>query len=143
MIVFDLRCGLDHVFEAWFASSAAYDAQAAAGLLACPMCGDTAIAKALMAPSIPAKGNRRADPPPAAAIKAALREIAADQARTLATSSWVGSDFATRARAMHDGDEVVRPIHGQASLAEAKALVADGVPVAPLLCPVVPPEKTN
>ncbi|AIT06435.1 hypothetical protein MC45_08705 [Sphingomonas taxi] len=143
MIVFDLRCGLDHVFEAWFASSAAYDAQAAAGLLACPMCGDTAIAKALMAPSIPAKSNRRADPPPAAAIKAALREIAADQARTLATSSWVGSDFATRARAMHDGDEVVRPIHGQASLAEAKALVADGVPVAPLLCPVVPPEKTN
>jgi hypothetical protein len=143
VIVFDLRCGLDHVFEAWFASSAAYDAQAAAGLLACPMCGDTAIAKALMAPSIPAKSNRRADPPPAAAIKAALREIAADQARTLATSSWVGSDFATRARAMHDGDEVVRPIHGQASLAEAKALVADGVPVAPLLCPVVPPEKTN
>ena len=143
MIVFDLRCGLDHVFEAWFASSAAYEAQAAAGLLACPMCGDTAIAKALMAPSIPAKSNRRADPPPAAAIKAALREIAADQARTLATSSWVGSDFATRARAMHDGDEVVRPIHGQASLAEAKALVADGVPVAPLLCPVVPPEKTN
>jgi hypothetical protein len=143
VIVFDLRCGLDHVFEAWFASSAAYDAQAAAGLLACPMCGDTAIAKALMAPSIPAKSNRRADPPPAAAIKAALREIAADQARTLATSSWVGSDFATRARAMHDGDEVVRPIHGQASLAEAKALVAEGVPVAPLLCPVVPPEKTN
>ncbi|WP_137897670.1 DUF1178 family protein [Sphingomonas sp. 2SG] len=143
MIVFDLRCGLDHVFEAWFASSAAYDAQAAAGLLACPMCGDTAIAKAMMAPSIPAKSNRRADPPPAAAIKAALREIAADQARTLATSSWVGSDFATRARAMHDGDEVVRPIHGQASLAEAKAMVADGVPVAPLLCPVVPPEKTN
>jgi hypothetical protein len=143
VIVFDLRCGLDHVFEAWFASSAAYDAQAAAGLLACPMCGDTAIAKALMAPSIPAKSNRRADPPPAAAIKAALREIAAEQARTLATSSWVGSDFATRARAMHDGDEVVRPIHGQASLAEAKALVADGVPVAPLLCPVVPPEKTN
>ncbi|MEA1084265.1 MAG: DUF1178 family protein [Sphingomonas sp.] len=143
MIVFDLRCGLDHVFEAWFASSAAYDAQAAAGLLACPMCGDTAVAKALMAPSIPAKGNRRADLPPAAAIKAALREIAADQARTLATSSWVGGDFATRARAMHDGDEVVRPIHGQASLAEAKALVADGVPVAPLLCPVVPPEKTN
>ena len=143
MIVFDLRCGLDHVFEAWFASSAAYDAQAAAGLLACPMCGDTAIAKALMAPSIPAKSNRRADPPPAAAVKSALREIAADQAKTLATSSWVGSDFATRARAMHDGDEAVRPIHGQASLAEAKALVAEGVPVAPLLCPVVPPEKTN
>jgi hypothetical protein len=143
VIVFDLRCGLDHVFEAWFASSAAYNAQAAAGLLACPMCGDTAIGKAVMAPSIPAKGNRRADLPPAAAIKAALSEIAASQAKALADSAWVGGDFATRARAMHDGEEAVRPIHGQASLAEAKALVEDGVPVAPLLCPVVPPEKAH
>ena len=143
MIVFDLRCSFDHVFEAWFASGAAYDEQAAAGLLACPMCGDTAVAKAVMAPSIPAKGNRRADLPPAAALKAALRDIAAGQARALADSSWVGSEFATRARAMHDGDEVVRPIHGQASLAEARALVEDGVPVAPLLCPVVPTEKAH
>ena len=49
----------------------------------------------------------------------------------------------TRARAMHDGDEDQRPIHGQATLAEAKALVEDGVPVAPLPLPVVPPDACN
>ncbi|WP_271299151.1 DUF1178 family protein [Sphingomonas sp. CV7422] len=142
MIVFDLRCSGDHVFEAWFASTSAYDDQRAAGQLVCPMCGDTTIGKALMAPSIAAEGNRRRDVAPEA-IKAALQSIAAEQAKALAGSSWVGTDFASRARAMHDGAETVRPIHGQASLAEAKALVDDGVPVAPLLCPVVPPEKTN
>lgn len=143
MIVFDLRCGTGHVFEAWFASSTAYDDQVARGQLACPVCGDADIAKAVMAPSIPAKGNRRDDAPSPALVKDALRRLAADQAKALEGSQWVGRDFATRARAMHDGEESHSPIHGQASLAEAKALVADGVPVAPLPFPVVPPEKAN
>lgn len=143
MIVFDLRCGGGHVFEAWFGSSAAYERQAAAGQVACPICDDTAVAKAVMAPGIPAKGNRRADPPPAALVKDVLRRLAAGQAKALEGSTWVGGDFASRARAMHDGDEAHAPIHGQASLAEAQALVEDGVPVAPLPFPVVPPEKAN
>ena len=78
-----------------------------------------------------------------AAVKAALRELAAAQARALAQSQWVGTDFATRARAMHEGEEAHAPIHGQATRAEAKALVDDGVPVAPLPLPVVPPEAAN
>lgn len=143
MIVFDLRCATGHVFEAWFGSSTAYDAQAAAGQVACPLCGDTQVTKAVMAPSIPAKGNRRADAPPPALVKQALRQLAKGQAEALAGSQWVGGEFAERARAMHDGTEDVRKIHGQASLAEAKALVAEGVPVAPLPFPVVPPEKAN
>ena len=143
MIVFDLRCGIGHVFEAWFASSAAYADQAAAGQVACPLCGDTGVAKALMAPSIPAKGNQRGDTPPPALVKQALHQLAAAQAKALKGSQWVGSAFATRARAMHQGEEDHKPIHGQASLAEAKALVDEGVSVAPLPLPVVPPEKTN
>lgn len=142
-MVFDLRCGAGHVFEAWFASGAAYEAQAAAGQVACPVCNDTDVAKAVMAPAIPAKGNQRPDMPPPAAVKQALRALAEGQARALANSSWVGNNFATRARAMHVGEEDAKPIHGQASLAEAKALVDDGVAVAPLPFPVVPPEKTN
>ncbi|MCU6453521.1 DUF1178 family protein [Sphingomonas sp. A2-49] len=143
MIVFDLRCEAGHVFEAWFGSSRAYDEQAAAGQVACPLCGDVRVGKAVMAPSLSGKGNRRDDPPPPAAIKQALRRLADMQSKALAGSQWVGSAFAERARAMHQGEEDSRPIHGRASIADAQALVAEGVPVAPLPLPVVPPEKAN
>ena len=141
MIVFDLRCGTGHVFEAWFKSGAAYDDQCAAGQLACPLCGDTGVTKAAMAPAVPPKG--RADPPPPAAVKAFIAKLAAEQAKALEQSTWVGKAFPARARAMHAGDETPAVIHGQATLAEAKALVDDGVPVAPLPLPVVPPEVKN
>ena len=39
MIVFDLKCGSGHVFEAWFASSTAYETQREGGLVQCPVCG--------------------------------------------------------------------------------------------------------
>lgn len=140
MIAFDLRCGAGHVFEAWFASSAAYDRQAADGLLACAFCDRTDIAKAVMAPNVATKGNRSDARAEAGAM---LRALAAAQAEALKTSSWVGDDFATKARAMHVGDEPDAPIHGRATKAEAKALVEEGVPVAPLPFPVVQPEKVN
>ena len=143
MIVFDLRCGSGHVFEAWFGSSDAYREQRAAGQVACPLCGATDIDKALMAPSIPTKGNRRPDVPTPQAVKAVLSKLASDQAKALESSHWVGGNFAKRARAMHHGDEPDAPIHGQATVAEAKALVEEGVPIAPLPLPVVPPETAN
>lgn len=143
MIVFDLRCGAGHVFEAWFANSAAYAEQCAAGQVACPLCGDTGIEKAAMAPAVPAKGNRHADAPPPAAVKAFIAQVAAEQAKALEKSTWVGTAFATRARAMHAGEETHSVIHGQATIAEAKALADEGVPVAPLPLPVVPPEAKN
>lgn len=140
MIVFDLRCGAGHVFEAWFGSGAAYDAQRASGQLACPICGTDAVVKAAMAPAVPAKGNRAPDP---AQVKQAMRTLAAQQAQALRSSTWVGTGFATRARAMHAGDEPHATIHGQATLAEAKALADEGVPVAPLPLPVTPPDQVN
>ncbi|WP_267396879.1 DUF1178 family protein [Sphingomonas sp. GC_Shp_1] len=163
MIVFDLRCGGGHVFEAWFGSSAAYEAQAAAGQVACPLCADTRVTKAVMAPNIPVKGNRqvvtppqgadggaarvRASAPPVAPdpamIKQALTMLAAAQAKALEGSQWVGGSFATQARAMQLGEVATSPIHGQASLAEARALADEGVPIAALPLPVVPPETSN
>ncbi len=140
MIVFDLKCGGGHVFEAWFAGSSAFDDQRARGLVVCAVCGDAAVEKAVMAPNVAAKGNQA---PPLAAIKAALKEMAAKQAEVLEKSTWVGRDFADKARAMHVGEADHAPIHGEASAAEAKALVEDGVAVAPLPFPVVPPEKQN
>ncbi|WP_454278140.1 DUF1178 family protein [Sphingomonas sp. Marseille-Q8236] len=143
MIVFDLRCAQGHVFEAWFASSAAYADQREGGQVECPLCGDRAIEKAVMAPQIAAKGNSRPDTPSPQAIRAALEQLAGQQARMLEKSTWVGTAFADQARAMHEGEAPVAQIHGQASLAEAKALVEDGVPVAPLPFPVVPPKQVN
>lgn len=143
MIVFDLRCTTGHVFEAWFASGGAYDTQRDAGQIACPLCGDTAVEKAAMAPAVPAKGNSRGDPPSPAAMKAFIAKVAVEQARALEKSTWVGTQFSTRARAMHAGEEAQATIHGQATLAEARALVDDGVPVAPLPLPVVPPDAKN
>lgn len=140
MIVFDLRYGAGHVFEAWFANGAAFDDQRAAGQVVCPMCGDGAVEKAAMAPAVPAKGN--AGPPPAV-VKAMMAKLASAQARALEGSTWVGKAFPDRARAMHAGDEAHAAIHGQATVAEAKALVDEGVPVAPLPLPVVPPEVKN
>ena len=146
--MFDLKCGGGHVFEAWFASSSAFDQQAASGQVHCPICADTAVEKALMAPAIAAKSNRRSDPAGPGdltpeKVKAALQALASAQAKALKSSQWVGPAFAEQARAMHEGEREHAPIHGQASLAEAKALAADGVPIAPLLVPVVPPQKLN
>ncbi len=153
MIVFDLRCSGEHVFEAWFASSGAFEDQRARGLLSCPLCGDADIGKAVMAPNIPAKGNRKdpaapatatgAEAPTPAAMKAAIRALAEAQARALEKSEWVGRAFADRARAMHAGDADPAPIHGEATVGEAKALADEGVAIAPLPFPVVPPEAIN
>ncbi|GAA0452936.1 MULTISPECIES: DUF1178 family protein [Sphingomonas] len=142
MIVFDLRCDGGHVFESWFGSSADYADQKERGLVRCPLCDSASVEKAVMAPNVAAKGNQRAatnaDP-----MKAALAALAKVQEKALEGSEWVGSRFADRARAMHLGEEATAPIHGQATPQEARALVEEGVPVAPLPLPVVPPGARN
>ena len=122
MIVFDLRCGSEHVFEAWVGSSADYEAQRGRGLSECPLCGDAQISKAVMAPAVPAKGNQGA---PHAQLLAAQRRMEAE-------SDYVGSDFAALARARHGEDVPSRPIYGEATIAEARDLASDGIPVMPL-----------
>ena len=141
MIVFDLKCAGDHVFEAWFASGAAFEAQSAAGQVRCPICNDARVVKAVMAPAIATKSNRHGEQRIDA--KAMMQALAVAQAKALEGSQWVGRAFPERARAMHSGEETHAPIHGQASLAEAKALVDEGVAVAPLPLPVTPPEAIN
>ena len=142
MILFDLRCSGGHVFEAWFGSTAGYEDQRTRGLILCPICNDSDVTKAVMAPNIAAKGNTRTTLAPAA-IKAAIAAVASAQAEALKSSTWVGGAFADSARAMHAGDAPEKPIHGQATRAEAKALVEEGVPIAPLIVPVAPPESVN
>ncbi|WP_340265227.1 DUF1178 family protein [Sphingobium mellinum] len=155
MIVFDLKCASQgHVFEAWFGSSADYESQLGRGLVSCPMCGDSDVRKALMAPAVAAKGNSRSVAVPAegGAIAATgdenrmreiIRALAEVQAKALENSTWVGRGFAEQARAMHYGEKDRESIHGEVAPAEARALIAEGVDVAPLPFPVLPPEAKN
>lgn len=157
MIVFDLKCGAHgHVFEAWFGSSADYEDQVARGLLACPMCGDAEVSKALMAPAVAVKGNsRRAEAPVATStapvamagdevrMREMMQALAQAQSKVLEDSTWVGRGFAEHARAMHYGEKDRASIHGEVAPEEARALISEGVEVAPLLFPVVPPEAKN
>lgn len=151
MIVFDLRCSLaGHIFEAWFGSTADYESQRERGLLTCPLCGDSDVEKAVMAPNVASKGNRKQDMPAAAAasgdpkqLKSMLMALAKAQAHALKDSDWVGSDFTDRARAMHLGEIEQRSIHGQATPEQAKELIDEGVEIAALPLPVVPPGARN
>ena len=147
MIVFDLRCASGHVFEAWFGSSDAFEDQRGRGLLSCPICGAGDIAKAVMAPNIATKGNSQvpvsSETPSPAVMKAAMQALAQAQRKALEKSEWVGSAFADRARAMHVGDADPAPIHGQATVGQAKELADEGVAIAPLPFPIVPPDAIN
>jgi hypothetical protein len=138
MIVFDIKCGAGHVFEAWFGSGADYDDQRARGLVSCPMCGSAELEKAPMAPNIAAS-----DEPSPAAVKKAMAEMAALQKKLLEKSDFVGDRFPAEARAIHLGEAEARAIHGRASRAEADSLIEDGIPVAPLPFPVPEPGEEN
>ncbi len=140
MIRYTLNCDQGHTFESWFASAAAYDKLHAAGRLNCAVCASDKVSKALMAPAVT---GDTPDTKPAARTPAeeTAARIEAYRRHVEATSDYVGMNFVTEARAMHLGDAPERPIFGEARLDEAKALLDDGVPVAPL--PFMPRAKTN
>ena len=125
MILFDLRCSQGHEFEAWFRDGATYDRQAAEGAIACAVCGDTAVSKALMAPAV-ATGGARLDPEQAAAALRSLRKI---QSHIEQNFDHVGPQFAEEARKMHYGEADKRSIYGEATRSEAKELRDEGIPV--------------
>jgi hypothetical protein len=141
MIVFDLQCDKTHGFEAWFGSSAAFEAQCDAGQVICPYCGSIEVGKAVMAPRIAAKSSmaRGGSITPAEAMS----KLASLQTEMLKDSKWVGSSFAAKARAMADGDTAPATIHGTATPKEAIALREDGIGAVALPFPVIPPEKRN
>ena len=149
MIHYQLRCTSteqEHAFDGWYRDSAAFDSMVRAGLVECPLCGGTGVARALMAPAIPKKGRPARDaaapaappapaPPeaPAAAagpmpaqLRAMLQKLRAEVERTC---DYVGDDFAEEARRMHNGESERRGIFGEASDAETEALREDGIEV--------------
>jgi hypothetical protein len=133
VIVFDLHCrDSGETFEAWFQSSRDYDDQRGDGLVECPFCGSANVIKAPMAPRVPRK-----------AAGGPLARLAAAQAEMLKNSQWVGDRFTETARAMHAGEIEGGLVHGNATAEQAKELIAEGVPIAPLPLPVTPPNQVN
>ena len=140
MIKYALIChDCETGFEGWFASSSAYDAQIEAGLLECHSCASRNIKKQIMAPAVRTSGQKSSNTLPDAAklFKAAREHIAS-------THDYTGSDFPHEARAMHYGEIKERPIWGESSPEEAKALQEEGINAQPLPAPMAPtPPKSK
>ncbi|HEY5829662.1 MAG: DUF1178 family protein [Hyphomicrobiaceae bacterium] len=162
MIRYRLKCKKGHEFEAWFASSDAFDKQEKRDLLSCPNCGTSKVSKALMAPRISKrKGRAAAKAPddesmpealerpvreptrPETQRVAAHRELAAAmrklRAEVEAKSEYVGPRFSEEARKIHYEEVPARGIHGEATADEAKALREEGIEFFPL--PPLPEDR--
>ena len=127
MIKYALKCEVGHDFEAWFPSSDGFDEQARQGLVECPMCGSRQVAKAIMAPMVRTSKGRD----DAGEARRRMAELAFKVRKHVeATHDYVGDTFAREARDIHAGLTPERPIYGEATPAEVKSLVEDGVPVA-------------
>ena len=156
MIRYNLRCEKGHAFESWFQSSTAYESQEKRKLVSCPACGSVKVERAIMAPQIVSKKGREAAPPAPAApaevtassestpllmaqereLRAKLKEL---RDHIVKNADNVGERFPNEARKMHYGDIEHRPIYGEASPDEARALIDEGVEVSPL--PVLPDDR--
>lgn len=131
MIVYDLRCSADHGFEAWFKDSATYDRQAEAGEIVCPVCGDTRVAKAPMAPRLARRSNEgESEPSPVDSKAVQMREALMQLRRHVESNcDYVGDRFAEEARKIHYGETGRRNIYGETTDEQARELVDEGIKV--------------
>lgn len=147
MIRYDLVCEKGHGFDGWFSDSASYDVQAERGLVECPQCGSVKVEKQLMAPGIPAKSNRKVERAPAGRqrmlsapadprAQMMMQMMRAFRSHVEQTAENVGDAFAEEARKIHYNEAEKRGIYGYATPDEARALIEEGIEVAPL--PVLP-----
>ncbi len=128
MIRYDLKCTNGHAFDSWFGSSADYNKLKAAGMVACSVCGETDVEKAVMAPRVSTTDDHPLSAPTTAA-EHMVRELRKEIEKN---ADNVGKEFANEARKIHAGDAPERAIYGEAKPDEAVALIEDGIPVTPL-----------
>lgn len=131
MKVLDLHCGQGHIFEGWFASEDDFAAQNEKQLVECPLCGDASIVKRLSAPRLNLS-SEKVDTPEVdtqAALQVAWLETAR---KIVADTVDVGDQFAQEARRIHRGEAAERAIRGQATQAQARDLLEEGIAVIPL-----------
>lgn len=142
MIRYNLVCDNAHEFEGWFASSEDFDRQRERTLISCPACGSPRVSKRLMAPSVSTARKQEAQRHAVVnahdqQMLAKLREVVA---AIRANAEDVGDRFPEEARKIHYGETEQRGLIGKATADEARALIEEGVEIAPL--PVLP-DETN
>jgi len=136
MVIYNLVCKKKHSFEGWFPSFEDFQKQADKKLLSCPTCGTTKVEKVPHACAVHVKKEPAAPPakkpkqaPPAPPSPAEFKEMLIRVHHYVKENfEDVGSRFAEEAKQIHKGDAEERPIHGTATLKEAKDLAEDGVP---------------
>ncbi|WP_262271996.1 MULTISPECIES: DUF1178 family protein [Microvirga] len=147
MIKYALACEQAHEFESWFPSSDAFETQRKRGFVTCPFCNSAKVEKQIMAPSV-ARTDRAPkvaapDTQPVTVLSERERELRAAlralREHVMKNAEDVGKGFVEEARKMHYGETEERSIYGEADLAEAKALLEEGIDVLPL--PVVPDDR--
>ncbi|WP_201830724.1 DUF1178 family protein [Microvirga zambiensis] len=147
MIKYALACEQAHEFESWFPSSEAFETQRKRGFVTCPFCDSPNVEKQIMAPSVARTDKAPPAPMPEAQpvavltdrereLRAALRAL---REHVMKNAEDVGKGFVEEARKMHFGETEERSIYGEADLAEARALLEEGIDVLPL--PVVPDDR--
>ena len=131
MIHYNLKCNNDHTFNSWFDSVDAFDKLEKTKMLSCPVCGSDEIKRAIMSPQVSSSKTKQAVSlsKPASEIEKKISEV---RKKIESESENVGKNFATEARAMHEGDSPARSIYGEAKIKDAKSLIDDGIPVIPL-----------
>ncbi len=141
MIRYALACEHAHEFEGWFGSSSDYDDQLAKGQLECPVCASRSVRKQIMAPAV-AGTKKRGEVVAGQPMRAMMMEaLGRARAHVEENFDYMGDKFADEARAIHEGRSEERGIYGEATPKEVRALVEDGVQVAPL--PGAPLKKTE
>ncbi len=158
MKVLNLRCSFGHHFEGWFASQDDFQSQLDHAQLECPMCGDKSVLRLPSAPHVVTSSSRALAPAPESAMASrgatatgmpavptampmlptapsGVDPVAFQSAMMRAVqhiithTDDVGPRFAEEARRMHYGETDERPIRGQATSDEAKALHEEGIEV--------------
>ena len=124
MIVFDLQCQNGHAFEGWFEDSQAFEDQKKQGLIACPVCNDTAVVKVPSTFAI--KGSSQNHTP--ASKKIDYQKLGQQIAEYVQDNfDDVGTDFAKEALKIHYGASQPRNIRGISTLQEEQTLKKEGI----------------
>lgn len=149
MMHYQLRCAAQHEFDGWFKDSGAFDRQAKRGLIECPVCGDSQVERAMMAPRLTGRASIPQVKPETQAMPAetpatvAVTAPASDarmpaqlrvmlqrlRAEVEKNCDYVGPAFADEARRIHRGDVEKRSIYGETTPEQAESLADEGIEV--------------
>ena len=147
LINFTLKCDQGHIFESWFQSAEAFDKLRQRNMISCAVCGSQKVEKTIMAPRVVTSREKSSAKPSEKPTPLSSPASTAEQAlvalkkRIEERSEYVGKNFVREARDIHGGLVPERLIHGEARPEEARKLLEDGVPVAPL--PFATGRKSN